>query len=130
MKIITARLSVLCLVLLCLLVKPFMAGAQEKQAHPNIIFFLVDDMGWEDTSVPFWDSVTVQNKKFRTPNMVKLAARSEKFTNAYANSVCTPSRVSLMTGMNAARHRVTNWTMLKNVSTDHGDSLLDLPTGM
>ena len=31
--------------------------AQQKiPNHPNIIFFLVDDMGWQDTSVPFWDS--------------------------------------------------------------------------
>src|SRR5690348_5732574 len=86
---------------------------QKTDKRPNIIFFLVDDMGWEDTSVPFWDSVTVANKKFYTANMQKLAAISEKFTNAYANPVCTPSRVSLMSGMNAAHHRVTNWTMFK-----------------
>lgn len=95
--------------------------------RPNIIFFLVDDMGWQDTSVPFWDSVTAANRKFRTPNMEALAASGEKFTNAYANSICTPSRVSLMTGMNAARHRVTNWTLRRDQAVDGKDSLLRIP---
>lgn len=78
--------------------------------QPNIIFFLVDDMGWQDTSVPFYKDSTEQNKKYHTPNMERLAAMGVKFTQAYATCVCTPSRVSLQTGMNAARHRVTNWT--------------------
>jgi arylsulfatase A-like enzyme len=95
--------------------------------HPNIIFFLVDDMGWQDTSVPFWDSVTTQNKKFQTPNMLRFAATAQKFTNAYANSICTPSRVSLMTGMDAGRHRVTNWTAFKNQAVDARDSVLQIP---
>ncbi len=95
------------------------ALAQKQQ--PNIIFFLVDDMGWQDTSVPFWDSVTPANKKFHTPNMEQLAKEGMKFTNAYAASVCTPSRVSLMTGMNVARHKVSNWTYEKNQGTDHMD---------
>lgn len=98
-----------------------------QQRQPNIIFFLVDDMGWEDTSVPFWDSVTMQNQKFRTPNMERFAATAEKFTSAYANSICTPSRVSLMSGMDAGRHRVTNWTEFKNEAVDAKDSLLVIP---
>lgn len=103
------------------------AQAQNKVNKPNIIFFLVDDMGWQDTSVPFWDSVTAANKKFRTPNMEKLAALSMKFTQAYANSVCTPSRVSLLSGMNAARHRVTNWTEFKDQTVDAKDDKLTSP---
>jgi arylsulfatase A-like enzyme len=107
---------------------PHITTAQHTTSvHPNIIFFLVDDMGWEDTSLPFWDSVTVANGKFHTPNMRRLAAMGEKFTNAYANSVCTPSRVSLMTGMNVARHRVTNWTEFKDKSTDADDAVLAVP---
>lgn len=86
---------------------------QKKATQPNIIFFLVDDMGWEDTSVPFYEETTPLNKKYHTPNMERLAARGVKFTQAYANCVCTPSRVSMQTGMNAARHRVTNWTSFK-----------------
>lgn len=101
--------------------------AVKAQKRPNVIFFLVDDMGWQDTSVPFWDSITAANKKFHTPNMERLAKQSMKFTNAYANSICTPSRVSLMSGMNAARHRVTNWTEFKDKAVDAKDSLLQVP---
>jgi arylsulfatase A-like enzyme len=102
------------------------AHGQAKQP-PNIIFFLVDDMGWQDTSVPFWDSITSANQKFRTPNMERLCKAGTKFTNAYAASVCTPSRVSFLTGMNVARHRVSNWTSQKNKAVDGADSVLDIP---
>ena len=78
---------------------------------PNIILFFVDDMGWQDTSVPFWSQPTKFNKIYKTPNMERLAKKGVKFTNAYATPVCSPTRVSLMTGINAARHRVTNWTL-------------------
>ena len=50
--------------------------------------------------------------------MEQLANEGMKFTQAYASAVCSPSRISLMTGMNAARHRVTNWTLFPNKATD------------
>ncbi len=84
---------------------------------PNIIVFMVDDMGWMDTSVPFYDSTMPLNKRYHTPNMERLAHEGIKFTNAYAQPVCTPSRVSYLTGMNAARTHVTNWTS-PNTNTD------------
>jgi arylsulfatase A-like enzyme len=100
-------------------------GQNKKAEKPNIIVFLVDDMGWQDTSVPFWDKATDFNKRYRTPNMERLAREGLKFTNAYAMPVCTPTRVSLITGVNAAHHRVTHWTSPdKNKNTDHPDSVL------
>jgi arylsulfatase A-like enzyme len=99
----------------------------KEQKQPNIIMFLVDDMGWQDTSEPFWNQETPLNKKYHTPNMERLADQGMKFTEAYACAICSPTRVSLMTGMNAARHRVTNWTLRKNKSTDAKDSILDFP---
>ncbi len=90
-------------------------GAQDRLpadlTGPNIVLFFVDDLGWQDTSVPFWEDTTAFNRRYRTPNMERLAAEGTKFTQAYATPVCSPTRVSLMTGMNAARHRVTNWTL-------------------
>jgi len=86
--------------------------------QPNILFFFVDDMGWQDTSVPFHSKVTELNRRYHTPNMQRLADEGMKFTQAYACALCSPSRVSLMTGMNAARHMVTNWTLRKNQQTD------------
>ena len=77
---------------------------------PNVILFLVDDMGWQDTSLPLHDQPTVFNSLYHTPNIERLAARGMKFTNAYADSpVCSPTRVSIMTGKNPARNRVSDW---------------------
>lgn len=120
---INIRTYIICL-FLC--VFAFSSPAQEKKK--NIIIFLVDDMGWQDTSVPFWYKPTPLNSIYHTPNMERLAKRGMKFSNAYANSVCTPTRVSLMTGMNLARHRVTNWTNVKkDTPTDYPDSILVPP---
>jgi len=96
--------------------------AQNNQAKYNIIVFLVDDMGWQDTSLPFWTEQTPLNKRYHTPNMERLAKEGMKFTNAYATPVCTPSRASLMSGMNAAKHGITNWTSpQKDNNTDTQD---------
>lgn len=95
--------------------------------RPNIVLFMVDDMGWQDTSLPFWVEKTPLNRRYHTPNMERLASEGMMFTQAYACSVSSPSRVSLMSGMNAARHRVTNWTLEKNTSTDRKSPVLDFP---
>lgn len=102
-------------------------SASEVKKRPNILFFFVDDMGWQDTSEPFWTRRTGLNDRYRTPNMVKLAREGMKFTQAYACAVCSPSRVSLMTGMNAARHNVTNWTLHKDWSPDKKHPTLRFP---
>ncbi len=103
------------------------AGETKTLSRPNILLFLVDDMGWQDTSVPFHTERTPFNDLYRTPNMERLAAAGMKFIQAYACSVCSPTRTSLMTGMNAARHGVTNWTLYHNQSVDRPDDLLDFP---
>ena len=100
-------------VFLCLLSLTLNAQTAGK---PNILFFLVDDMGTQDTSVPFlYDReeqpvVSELNQLYRTPNMEKLAENARLFTQARAYSVCSPTRISLMTGLNAPRHKVTQWT--------------------
>lgn len=111
---------------LTILLVPNVFGQDQKKLKPNIVVFLVDDMGWQDTSVPFWKQVTAFNKRYHTPNMERLAREGMKFTNAYANPVCTPTRVSLLTGVNAAHHRVTHWTSPnQNTNTDFADSTLN-----
>jgi arylsulfatase A-like enzyme len=83
--------------------------------QPNIVLFLVDDMGPHDTSVPFnldTNGVPVAygfNDFYVTPNMESLAADGMRFTSAYAQSVCSPTRCGIMTGHNSARHAVTDW---------------------
>lgn len=111
----------------CLFFVLLMAAASASTAaeRPNILFFLVDDMGIGDTSVPFLykDGKPQRiplNDLYRTPNMEKLAANGRLFTNAYSYSVCSPTRISLMTGQDAPRHRVTTWTHPKESSVDTG----------
>ena len=103
---------------------------QEKESKPpNIIVFLVDDMGLMDTSVPFLtdgDGKQIKyslNNFYQTPNMMKLAQQGVRFTNFYAHSVCSPTRTSILTGQNSARHGTTNWIRSeKNNRTEFGPS--------
>ncbi|MCJ8165713.1 sulfatase [Pontibacter sp. E15-1] len=98
------------------------ALATQAQERPNMVVFMVDDMGWMDTSVPFAEKVYPLNQRYHTPNMERLAREGMKFTNAYATPVCTPTRVSMLTGMNAAHHGVTNWTTpWKGQNSDNPD---------
>lgn len=82
---------------------------------PNIMVFLVDDMGVMDSSVAFLTDDQGQPKRYplndyyRTPSMERLAQQGVRFNQFYAMSVCSPSRISLLTGQNAARHGATNW---------------------
>lgn len=91
------------------------AAPAPTPAKPNLIVFLVDDMGVMDTSVPFLTDKSGKpeihplNRHYRTPNMERLAAAGVRFNQFQAMSVCSPTRVSIMTGQNAARHRTTNW---------------------
>ncbi len=88
---------------------------QAATGHPNIVVFLVDDMGPLDTSVPFMTDAEGRpqryplNDYYRTPSMERLAERGIRFRTFYAMSVCSPTRTSILTGQNAARHRVTQW---------------------
>jgi arylsulfatase A-like enzyme len=99
----------------------------ESNIQPNIVFFFVDDMGWQDTSLAFHTESTKLNKQYHTPNMEQLAQEGVKFTQAYATAVCSPSRISLMTGMNAARHKVTCWTLVKDKSPEPNHPTLTPP---
>lgn len=113
------------LIVILLLLAPL--ASLQAAGRPNIIFFLVDDMGWQETSVPFHTEVTTLNRRYHTPNMERLAAQGMKFTQAYASAVCSPSRLSALTGMNVARHRVTNWTLRKDRSPDNPSKLIQPP---
>jgi arylsulfatase A-like enzyme len=73
---------------------------QSKNAKPNILFILADDMGWGDLSC-------YGRPDYKTPNLDRLAAEGIRFTNAYsAAPVCTPTRIGFLTGRYPARLRV------------------------
>jgi len=96
---------------------PVMADDHSPQTRPNILVFIVDDMGLMDTSVPFLGDAEGKpeshplNAFYRTPSMERLAGQGIRFGEFYANSVCSPSRVSLLTGQTSARHRTTQWIL-------------------
>tara|TARA_R110002049_G_scaffold47902_1_gene138447 strand:+ start:162702 stop:164249 length:1548 start_codon:yes stop_codon:yes gene_type:complete len=98
------------------------APTAQAASRPNIVVFLVDDMGVMDTSLPFLTDGQGNAKRYplndyyRTPNMERLASAGIRFNNFYAMSVCSPTRISIMTGQNAARHGATNWI---NPQTDN-----------
>lgn len=67
-------------------------SALAAQPKPNIIYILADDLGYGDLSC-------YGQKRFRTPNIDRLASQGMLFTQHYAGcTVCAPSRSSLMTG--------------------------------
>lgn len=88
--------------------------------RPNILVFLVDDMGLMDTSVSFLADADGKpethplNRLYRTPSMERLAESGIRFEQFYANSVCSPTRISIMTGQSSARHHTTQWIRSEN----------------
>lgn len=75
---------------------------------PNIVFFLVDDLGWRDVGC-------FGSEFYETPNIDKLAKMGVKFTNAYAAChVCSPTRASLLSGKYPARINLTDWLPGRN----------------
>ncbi len=109
----TLSRKIVCAVLIWIVMPEIVFCADANK--PNIIVFLVDDMGVMDTSVPFLTDAQGKPKKYplneyyRTPNMERLASLGVRFNNFCAMSVCSPTRISIMTGQNAARHHTTNW---------------------
>ncbi|KAA5544649.1 sulfatase [Roseiconus nitratireducens] len=78
--------------------------AAEPSSPPNVVFFLVDDLGYMD--VGFNNPETF----YETPNLDRLADASTVFTNGYAaNPVCSPTRYSIMTGRYPSRVDATNF---------------------
>lgn len=70
-------------------------------AKPNVLFILADDLGWMD-STPYG------SQYYQTPGLERLAAMGMKFTRAYsASPICSPTRLSLMTGKYPARLNLT-----------------------
>ena len=75
----------------------------KSDVPPNVIFILVDDLGWKDLGYSGSDF-------YETPNIDKLKSVSFEFTSAYAaSSVCSPTRAAIMTGKHPARINITDW---------------------
>ena len=67
---------------------------------PNIVFIIIDDLGWKDVGY-------MGSDYYETPNIDNLAQKGMIFSNAYANAAnCAPTRASLLTGQYSPRHGV------------------------
>ncbi len=76
-------------------------AAEARQ--PNVVFFLVDDLGWSDVGC-------YGSRFYETPNIDRLAVEGVRFTDAYAAChVCSPTRASILTGKYPATLNLTDW---------------------
>lgn len=67
---------------------------------PNIVFILIDDLGWTDLGY-------TGSEYYETPAIDRLASKGMVFTNAYSNAAnCAPTRASLLTGQYTPRHGI------------------------
>lgn len=81
-----------------------LSGSAAVAATPNVLVFLVDDLGYMDIGA------NNPNTFYETPNVDQLAASGMRFTDGYAaNPVCSPTRYSLMTGKYPTRAGCTDW---------------------
>jgi arylsulfatase A-like enzyme len=79
------------------------AAAAEVPRRPNVVFFLVDDLGWTDLGC-------YGSTFYETPHLDRLAASGMRFTQAYAACpVCSPTRASILTGKYPQRPRITDY---------------------
>lgn len=69
------------------------------QEKPNIVLIMADDLGFECIGANGADD-------YKTPVLDKMAAEGMRFTNCFANPLCTPSRVKIMTGQYNVRNYV------------------------
>jgi arylsulfatase A-like enzyme len=75
-------------------------GDGPSERKPNIIFILIDDMGWTDLGV-------MGSRYYETPRIDALASEGVVFKQAYANAPnCAPTRACLMSGQYTPRHGV------------------------
>jgi arylsulfatase A-like enzyme len=94
MRTVAARLA-------CCALLAASAALAQPAAKPNIVFVLVDDMGWTDVGCN-------GSTYYETPNIDRLAAQGMRFTDAYsACTVCSPTRACIMTGRYPARLHIT-----------------------
>ena len=78
----------------------------------HVVLFLVDDLGWQDTSVPHHTEKTPLNERYRTPHAERLAREGLLLRHGYASSpVCTPTRTAIHSGQSPARSHITYWTL-------------------
>ena len=73
-----------------------------RAAQPNIIVYMVDDLGWNHIGVK-QTTMGTHPKQYQTPHLAKLADEGLSFTHAYAQPNCAPTRAAMLSGQYPAR---------------------------
>ena len=100
------------------------SNESNTEGSPNFIIILVDDQGWNGTSVQMMDKeINSKSDFYETPNIEKLAKKGIRFSSAYASApVCAPSRYSIQFGQTPARLKMIRVGM----NTSHINHSTDL----
>ena len=102
-----SRLAALVVGVLTVTFLAFGAHSNAEETRPNVIVFLIDDLGWMDIGVN-------GSAFYETPQIDALAASGINFNRSYsANPVCSPTRAALMTGKAPQRVGITQWIPTK-----------------
>ena len=97
------KTTALYVALVCVIAAQCTNIVKAGQRKPNVVFFLVDDLGSGEVGC-------YASKFHETPNIDALAAEGMLFTTAYSPStLCSPSRAALLTGLSPARLHLTDW---------------------
>ena len=92
--------------------------------HPNILLMIVDDWGTDSSPL---DNSEVSARLPNMPNFSSLAASGVRFTRAYAQPVCSPTRATIMTGRQPFQHKVSYPTEAAQFSGGSGINEITLP---
>jgi arylsulfatase A-like enzyme len=93
-----------------LIAAPFVQTPSRTQRHPNVVMFMTDDHG-------AWATGVYGCGEMHTPNIDRLASTGVRFTNAFAcTPVCSPSRMTYMTGRLPSIHGVQDWLIPEDAS--------------
>jgi arylsulfatase A-like enzyme len=95
--------------------------------RPNLVFVMADDLGWADLSSGLPNG-GYANDFNETPQLDRLAAEGQSFTEAYASVQCSPTRTALHTGQYATRP-TNNTYAVSGIAGQAGDPLLGAPHG-
>ena len=90
-------------IILILWLVGFHSVLQAQPAKPNVVIFYTDDQGTLDAGC-------YGSTDLHTPHIDRIAANGVRFTQAYAHTVCCPSRAAMLTGRHPQRSGINSWT--------------------
>jgi arylsulfatase A-like enzyme len=102
--VIQIRAAAVILIFAAIVVGVAVGGPARAAERPNIVYILIDDLGWSDLACQ-------GNRLVETPRIDQFAQQGMRFTDAYAAApVCSPTRAATLTGMSPAKLQITNHT--------------------